>query len=155
MVDWVLNTLLLNEHNLKELSLGRSQVDLRPWHTCMMESFVNIVNILTLSCGRGFYHIETSPLINSANQWTVFYMIGTSIMKELAVKVIFIKSPTWMFGKVLSTLLKVFKYGPYFKITFVRWSLLVNLYQLFLANFLYIWYSKYMCRLLFKFYKIL
>ena len=27
--------------------------------------------------------IETSPLICSANQWTGFYMIGTSVMKEL------------------------------------------------------------------------
>ena len=29
------------------------------------------------------YHIETSPLIYRANQWTGFYMIGTSVMKEL------------------------------------------------------------------------
>ena len=26
---------------------------------------------------RGPYHIETSPLICRANQWTGFYMIGT------------------------------------------------------------------------------
>ena len=31
----------------------------------------------------GPYHIETSPLISSANQWTGFYVIGTSVMKEL------------------------------------------------------------------------
>ena len=31
----------------------------------------------------GTYHVETSPLICSANQWTVFYMIGSSIMKGL------------------------------------------------------------------------
>ena len=31
----------------------------------------------------GSYHIETSPFICSANQWTGFYMIGTSVMKEL------------------------------------------------------------------------
>ena len=30
----------------------------------------------------GPYHIETSSLIRNANQWTGFYMIGTSIMKE-------------------------------------------------------------------------
>ena len=30
----------------------------------------------------GLYHIETSPLICSANQWTGFYIIGTSVMKE-------------------------------------------------------------------------
>ena len=31
------------------------------------------------------YHIETSPLICSAKQWTCFFMIGTSVMKELRV----------------------------------------------------------------------
>ena len=31
----------------------------------------------------GRYHIETSPLICSTNQWTGFYMITTSVMKEL------------------------------------------------------------------------
>ena len=33
----------------------------------------------------GRYHIETSPLICRANQWTVFYMITASVMKELNV----------------------------------------------------------------------
>ena len=28
------------------------------------------------------YHMETSPLNCSVNQWTGFYMIGTPIMKE-------------------------------------------------------------------------
>ena len=37
---------------------------------------------LTLSW-RSSHHIETSPLICSAYQWTGFYMIGTSVMKEL------------------------------------------------------------------------
>ena len=32
----------------------------------------------------GLYHIENSPLICRANQWTGFYMIGTSAMKELS-----------------------------------------------------------------------
>ena len=31
----------------------------------------------------GHYHIEASPLICSANQWTGFYMITASVMKEL------------------------------------------------------------------------
>ena len=31
----------------------------------------------------GSYHIETNPLICSENQWTGFYIIGTSVMKEL------------------------------------------------------------------------
>ena len=33
----------------------------------------------------GPYHIETSPLICSANQWAGFYMLETSVMKELRV----------------------------------------------------------------------
>ena len=31
----------------------------------------------------GRYHIETSPLICSASQWTGFYMITTPVMKKL------------------------------------------------------------------------
>ena len=31
----------------------------------------------------GRYHIETSPFISTANQWTDFYMIKISVMKEL------------------------------------------------------------------------
>ena len=37
---------------------------------------------LTLSW-RGLLYIETSPLICRANQWTGFYMITASVMKEL------------------------------------------------------------------------
>ena len=33
--------------------------------------------------GGGRYHIETSQLISGTNQWTVFYMITASVMKEL------------------------------------------------------------------------
>ena len=29
------------------------------------------------------YHIETSPLISKANQWTDVYVIENSVMKEL------------------------------------------------------------------------
>ena len=31
----------------------------------------------------GPYHIEPIPLIRHANQWTSFYMMGTTVMKEL------------------------------------------------------------------------
>ena len=34
----------------------------------------------------GLYHIETSPLICRANQWTGFYMIGISVIKEFKLK---------------------------------------------------------------------
>ena len=32
----------------------------------------------------GRYHIETSPLICRSNQWTGFYMITASVLKELS-----------------------------------------------------------------------
>ena len=35
----------------------------------------------------GLYHIEPSPLICSANQWTGLYMITASVLKRLKVKV--------------------------------------------------------------------
>ena len=35
----------------------------------------------------GPYHIETNPLICSANQWTDFSMIGTSAVKELTSRI--------------------------------------------------------------------
>ena len=39
--------------------------------------------IYALFHDRDPFHIETGPLISSANQWTGFYMIGTSVLKEL------------------------------------------------------------------------
>ena len=41
------------------------------------------LQFLELFHDGGRFHIETSPLICSANQWTGFYMITASIMKEL------------------------------------------------------------------------
>ena len=42
-----------------------------------------VVSVSELFHDGGRYHIETSPVICSANQWTGFYMITTSVMKEL------------------------------------------------------------------------
>ena len=38
---------------------------------------------LTFYDEGGPYHIKTSPMICSANQWTSFYMTATSAIKEL------------------------------------------------------------------------
>ena len=46
-------------------------------------TLVLIKVILQLFHDIGRYHIETSPLICRANQWTGFYMIMFSFMKEL------------------------------------------------------------------------
>ena len=40
-------------------------------------------NMHWLFHGRGPYHVETSPLICSSDQWNSFRMIGSSAMREL------------------------------------------------------------------------
>ena len=44
---------------------------------------INRFCLLTLHDGDR-YHIETSPLICSSNQWTGFYMITAYVLKELS-----------------------------------------------------------------------
>ena len=45
---------------------------------------VNSIKLLNLLLrDRGPYHIETSPLICRASLWVGFYMISTSVMREL------------------------------------------------------------------------
>ena len=52
----------------------------------------DVVKLNLIFHGRDRYHIETSPLICRAKQWTSFYMITVSVMKELIVlSVIFLK----------------------------------------------------------------
>ena len=55
-----------------------------------MKNKRNHLHSSTLYCASlfydgGRYHIETSSLICRANQWTGFYMITASVMKELIV----------------------------------------------------------------------
>ena len=53
-----------------------------------------IVNSFKYFHDGGPYHIETSPLIYKANQWTGFYIIGTSVMKELNSNHLYVVSNT-------------------------------------------------------------
>ena len=46
----------------------------------------NVCVPFTLSW-RSPYHIETSPLMCSANQWAGFFKIGISVMKELITEI--------------------------------------------------------------------
>ena len=57
-----------------DLSLGSKYASAR--HPFCSNSFA-------LSHNRGPYHIETSLLICRTNEWTGFYMIATSVIKEL------------------------------------------------------------------------
>ena len=45
-------------------------------------------NFFQLFHDGGPYPMETSPLICYENQWTDFYMIGTSILKELKLRML-------------------------------------------------------------------
>ena len=49
----------------------------------MNERVKSVSFIIYLFHNGGRYHIQTSPLICGANQWTGFYMITASVMKEL------------------------------------------------------------------------
>ena len=55
---------------------------------CIFPLTILSLHCLTLSWRRP-YHIETSPLI-CANQWTGFYMISASVMKELILHFLFL-----------------------------------------------------------------
>ena len=54
-------------------------------HSISIKTFIDkaqsLFECLTLSWRRPL-HIETSPFICSANKWTGFYMIGSSVIKE-------------------------------------------------------------------------
>ena len=41
------------------------------------------IELYSLIIAGGYYYIETSSLVCSANQWTGFYMTGTPVMNEL------------------------------------------------------------------------
>ena len=62
--------------NTEKCRLGKTPY-LDTFHT------VYILGEIELFHDRGRYDIETSPLICSVNQWTGFYMITVSVMKEL------------------------------------------------------------------------
>ena len=57
----------------------------RSWRRIWIHLGINSVHFLKYRHFHdgGAYHIETSPLIWSVNQWTGFYMLEISVMKEL------------------------------------------------------------------------
>ena len=61
------------------------------------------MRIIQIFPDEGPYHIETCPLISIANQWTGFYIIGTSAMKEL------IWTPKLHVLKIYNTMPKLFQ----------------------------------------------
>ena len=55
------------------------------------QNFPGAAPVYQLFNDGGLYHIEISPMICSANHWTSFYVIRTSVMKELRIK-LFVKT---------------------------------------------------------------
>ena len=60
----------------------------QPFGTLTKTSGICLRKVLWIAANKPFhdggpYHIETSHLVCSANQWTGFYMVQTSVMKEL------------------------------------------------------------------------
>ena len=92
----------LEVHRLFFLSINK----FFSYHISLVKSFIVCLKFrhfsplrysrLLLFHDGGPYHIEISPLICRANQWTSFYMIGTSIMKDFNnLHIWLISSPVW------------------------------------------------------------
>ena len=72
---------LLNKRNWKFSSTIINSEKLLRTLSSLSFSFSNLQKKYFDSYDGDPYHIETSPLICSENQWTVFYVIWTSVMK--------------------------------------------------------------------------
>ena len=79
-MGWTDNTkgerlIIYTAQKIEEIFNGRLQF--------LCSDMIYEVQITQLFHDIGLYHVETSPLICGANQWTGFYMITASVMKEL------------------------------------------------------------------------
>ena len=77
-----------------------------PGHQVKLWYFIQCVTSFVMINDReygGLYHIETSPLTCTADQWTGFYMIGTSIWISIS----------WLSVKAIEVELLS---GPYFSV---------------------------------------
>ena len=71
----------------------------------MLECSIIVLVSYLFHDGGSYYTLETSPLIY-INQWTGFYMIGASVMKELIVNFHFIQHINPMQNKIWEVYLK-------------------------------------------------
>ena len=128
--------------------LGQSIQDWTEWNLC--KTVFKKFEVMVFHDG-GCYHIETSPLICcSANQWTGFYMIPVSIMKELSaffkIGLLIFLIFTWSYetidakqwqldfcGKFI--FVHVHKYHLFLRI-FASWTLLSNILVLWNRSFI-------------------
>ena len=69
-------------YDVMQASYVRSIYILCPLERLDQATLGNVITTYLLH-DRGSYHIETSLLIFSANQWTVFYITGSCVMKEV------------------------------------------------------------------------
>ena len=67
--------------NLKDTLETRKESFISAFSICVTIALINLATLLFFHGSS--YHIETSSLICFANQWTGFYMLGTSVVKEL------------------------------------------------------------------------
>ena len=66
---------------ITKLSSGAARIPRRTdWYVTQTRKEYLITELFH---GGALYHIENGPSICYANQWTGFYTIGTSVMKEL------------------------------------------------------------------------
>ena len=100
----------------------------KPLRGKVEHSFFNLLFQLQLFHDGGLYDIETSSLICSADQWTGFYIIGISVMKELNLR----KRTLWSRGIYTS------KYRCFAEYIFA-WDQILNMDLIIFAM---TWYFK-------------
>ena len=125
------------------------------------KKWINVLKWLRLFHDRAPYLIETSPLICRAKHWTGFFMIGTSVMKELIWKSRTTPSTISNFlivnfkqiqvikgflyfsyklrrlgkrGNILIPTQTILIWGPIWIEAGLRWKILVSLYICFLVR---------------------
>ena len=79
--------MIFKQLNEKMRAMGRSLLEKIAADIEMLDENESFIYIELFHHGSP-YHIETSPLICRANQWTVSYKVGTSVMKELKASMI-------------------------------------------------------------------
>ena len=97
------------------------------WYLPLWENFMELTSTFKSIRGRTLIfhdgdlcHIETSPLIFRGNQWTGFYMIGTSVMKELNTSQC---TFLWYFSWSMTPLMYPFSF--YFKVPSTAYIVLI------------------------------
>ena len=72
-----------SNNQTKTNNLGNPYVNWKCLNIYCLDCIFYFNFFIKLFLWRGPYHIQSGSLMCTGNQWTGFYMIGTSVMKQL------------------------------------------------------------------------